>query len=166
MKLKHLVVAAAVACGSAGAFAVDLGPIPPTASFSMSHGAGAFLDTWSFDLGTESIVAASLTNVAVTFGSLSTGVITGFAATLNGVPLNLASSTVFNPPVTVKTQVLTGSSQFGPGTFVLEVSGTAGAGGASYGGNIVAIPVPEPETYAMMLAGLGALGFLARRRKS
>ena len=26
-------------------------------------------------------------------------------------------------------------------------------------------PVPEPETYAMMLAGLGAIGFLSRRRK-
>ena len=26
-------------------------------------------------------------------------------------------------------------------------------------------PVPEPETYAMMLAGLGLLGFIARRRK-
>jgi hypothetical protein len=26
--------------------------------------------------------------------------------------------------------------------------------------------VPEPETYAMMLAGLGALGFLGRRRKT
>jgi hypothetical protein len=27
-------------------------------------------------------------------------------------------------------------------------------------------PVPEPETYAMMLAGLGLLGFMARRKKS
>jgi hypothetical protein len=27
-------------------------------------------------------------------------------------------------------------------------------------------PVPEPETYAMLLAGLGAMGFLARRRQA
>lgn len=26
-------------------------------------------------------------------------------------------------------------------------------------------PIPEPETYAMLLAGLGLLGFIARRRK-
>jgi hypothetical protein len=26
-------------------------------------------------------------------------------------------------------------------------------------------PVPEPETYAMMLAGLGQLGVMTRRRK-
>ena len=27
-------------------------------------------------------------------------------------------------------------------------------------------PVPEPETYAMMMAGLGLLGFMAKRKKS
>ncbi|WP_256209002.1 FxDxF family PEP-CTERM protein [Nitrosospira sp. Nsp14] len=27
-------------------------------------------------------------------------------------------------------------------------------------------PIPEPETYAMLLAGLGLLGFIARRRRT
>ena len=31
--------------------------------------------------------------------------------------------------------------------------------------NAVTAPVPEPETYALMLAGLGAMTFVARRRK-
>lgn len=31
---------------------------------------------------------------------------------------------------------------------------------------MVAAPVPEPESYAMLLAGLGMLGFAARRKKS
>jgi hypothetical protein len=31
---------------------------------------------------------------------------------------------------------------------------------------LVATPIPEPETYMMLLAGLGLMGFVARRRKS
>ena len=31
--------------------------------------------------------------------------------------------------------------------------------------NFNAAPIPEPETYAMMLAGLGLTGFVARRRR-
>lgn len=31
--------------------------------------------------------------------------------------------------------------------------------------SLIATPVPEPETYALMLAGLGLVGFLARRRR-
>ena len=33
-------------------------------------------------------------------------------------------------------------------------------------GHVTAAPVPEPETYALMLAGLGLVGFAARRRRS
>jgi hypothetical protein len=32
--------------------------------------------------------------------------------------------------------------------------------------NVSVAAVPEPETYALMLAGLGALGFVARRRRA
>lgn len=34
-----------------------------------------------------------------------------------------------------------------------------------YGATVGTVPVPEPETYAMLLAGLGLLGFVGRRRK-
>ncbi|HNU66408.1 MAG TPA: FxDxF family PEP-CTERM protein [Methylotenera sp.] len=38
--------------------------------------------------------------------------------------------------------------------------------GGTYTGGITVAAVPEPETYAMMLAGLGLIGFSARRRKT
>ena len=37
--------------------------------------------------------------------------------------------------------------------------------GSLMGEHLVVSAVPEPETYAMMLGGLGLLGFMARRRK-
>jgi len=51
------------------------------------------------------------------------------------------------------------------GNYYLQVSGNMVSNeGASFGGAIMMAPVPEPETYGMMLGGLGILGFLARRR--
>jgi len=35
----------------------------------------------------------------------------------------------------------------------------------TYSIEMVTAPIPEPETYALMLAGLGLVGFMARRRK-
>ncbi len=59
------------------------------------------------------------------------------------------------------------NTQFGPNMYV----GFTGATGASYADQRITsfemtTAVPEPETYAMMLAGLGLLGFAARRRKN
>ena len=55
----------------------------------------------------------------------------------------------------------------------LGTVGTGAAGGYSLTvlqsqsnqDQLIATPIPEPETYAMLLAGLGLLGFAARRRK-
>jgi hypothetical protein len=53
------------------------------------------------------------------------------------------------------------------GSYYLKVSGNmVSTTGASFGGSVMLAPVPEPETYGMMLGGLGVLGFLARRRKA
>jgi hypothetical protein len=37
--------------------------------------------------------------------------------------------------------------------------------GTADGSIPVAAPIPEPETYAMLLAGLGLLSLVARRRR-
>lgn len=64
----------------------------------------------------------------------------------------------------------TNSVALSTGTYFYNVSGAAtGAFGGLYNltSTIVPIsPVPEPETYAMRLDGLGAVGLLARRRKN
>ena len=51
----------------------------------------------------------------------------------------------------------------GPANLIPFAGGFEINGGS---GTFIFLPVPEPETYAMMLAGLVAVGFVAKRRKS
>ena len=72
---------------------------------------------------------------------------------------------------------------YGPGSITINVDGsvTPNFGGpanvdfysegtidayAKITYNYTTAPVPEPETYAMLLAGLGLVGFIARKRKA
>jgi len=64
-----------------------------------------------------------------------------------------------------------GGNQFGTLNLTTGQAVNNGAVGGGFAGQIVGISalnlnaVPEPETYAMLLAGLGLLGFKVRRRK-
>ena len=52
------------------------------------------------------------------------------------------------------------------GETILSMTFKSPATNAFEASNFSVTPVPEPETYALMLAGLGAIGFVTRRRKS
>lgn len=109
--------------------------------------------TLSFAYSPRAGIASTSNGIEVLFNHNSLGIFTG-----NGVG---NSGNVF----TTQTLNLLGIN--GTSTLLFRAVGTSD----SLGGSLDAIsvtttsPVPEPETYAMMLAGLGLLGFIARRRK-
>ena len=168
--LKKLIMLAALAlpCQLALAFenTIPLGSLsspsfaPVTSSYGASFAGQSFTDHFTF-----SITPASVFNSFVAtfdypgvFGltSFSTSLYTGggtFVA--GGVPSG-------TPPVAISQIAV---SPLGAGSYDLRVSGTVETFGGSYFGGITVTPIPEPETYAMMLAGLGFIGFVASRRK-
>ena len=60
------------------------------------------------------------------------------------------------------TQTFVGGLNLLTPAVMLHVQNLQGGDSGKY---IPTTPIPEPETYAMMLAGLGLLGFVARRRR-
>lgn len=56
-----------------------------------------------------------------------------------------------------------------PGTYTLRFASVSNEGQLQLGIDNISLsvsPVPEPETYALFLAGLGLMGFVARRRNN
>lgn len=84
----------------------------------------------------------------------------------------------FSNPVAFSGATATEVTTFtGPTTVTYTLDGVAGesyhlyvsgfGSGMTIGDvSVIAAPVPEPESYAMMFAGLGVLGFMGRRRKT
>lgn len=91
----------------------------------------------------------------VSFADTFTGVgNSGFVFGFDAADLALAQSSIFSGDFANYRLGLTASAsgaQGGPDTFFIAPSVTA--------------PIPEPQTYALMLAGLGVMGFLGRRRR-
>ena len=86
-------------------------------------------------------------------GTLPNGAITAWGNVVNVLP-----------GVNIETVVLNSTSLLA-GNYTLQIRGTVdGFAGGSYAGVLNLTPVPEAETYAMFLAGLGLMGFISRRR--
>ena len=171
MKLRSLIAAAvlsAASIGSASATAYTINLVNTTGNLWTSGfnvvptPLGDFTDVFTFTPTATfgSTAQAFLANLSVTGSDSSSIHFT--SANLNGIGLTgFGGPTVFGY---AQGEVLAPTSILFNGPLVLTVMGNTKGG--SYGGtfNLNLAPVPEPATYGMLLAGLGILGFLARRR--
>ncbi len=135
-----------------------------TSATSVSGGVRTFSDTLNFSLDTAldsltfTISGFERQNSPTNWASYNFESLSGSSAgfTVTGTDNSLTFTSTGSLAVGSYSLSLLGTRNVQPaaGTLRYDVSYTA-----------VASPVPEPETYALMLAGLGVVGWAARRRK-
>ncbi|MGB9991158.1 FxDxF family PEP-CTERM protein [Pseudoduganella rhizocola] len=169
-KLKTALAAIAIAGTAWSAQAAD---ISTTGSIALTSGTNyfgrvldgaagdTFTDRWDFaSIGTFDLAAGV---IAITPGTTD-GISIDHFELFNSAGLSLGGTSLSSGMTDVWTLSTT---HLVPDSYYLQVSGTLlGDDAASYGGTLTTVTaVPEPETYGMLIGGLGLLGFLARRRK-
>jgi hypothetical protein len=136
-------------------------------TFAMNNNGNTFADRFTFNVGDTSAGSSLDAIISSVSHSADTGLdITGVSLyNATGDMLVSSGHSLQSGSIDVWT---VSTNNLAAGNYYLQVSGNLVSDqAASFGGAVaMAAPVPEPETYGMMLAGLGVLGFLARRRKS
>lgn len=168
MNLKSTILTAALLIASAVASAstpITLTPSATTANaYSAAFSGAAASNTFDLDLSGFSGVSNFVGQVSANFTGGSGYDVTG--VTLDGASfLPLLNSTFGNTGADYWLLLLPTLSAT---VHQIVVSGTPMANTQGFVGSLSlsVIAVPEPETYAMLIAGLGLVGFMARRRKA
>ena len=155
-------------------FPYDLGANPTDENaYSVTHGVGSFLDVFTFTLSGAPIFDTVSSAVSLFLPGIGGGDPSSYE--INNGTLSLFADTDANGAGGA--DVLLGSVNYGDSNGVLAVNSVAagsyywavagdavGTKGGVYLFSANTAPIPEPETYAMMLAGLGMLGFMGKRR--
>ena len=170
------VLFATASFGSSAVLAQVIGNTPQ--ALTLTDGSGYFGDVFAADNDgatfadhfTFTVSNAGGTALNAIVGSSSSAIDTGLDITGLSV-YNAAGNTLVSSGAqwhSGATDVWTVySDNLAAGSYYLQVSGNVVSDqSAAFGGAVTLVPVPEPETYGLMLGGLGLLGFLARRRKS
>ena len=172
MKLKFVAAATALLMSSLGAqaatTALGAATVATPLTFAGIAAPGPFNDIFTFTLPSNSGSGYTVTNFTLLPGLYNTVLATmSLVSNPDGILFN-GDDTLLSTSTTPGSGNLALAWAASPaGSYYLNVTGISnGAQGGIYNGAISVTAVPEPETYAMMLAGLGALGFLARRRNN
>ena len=167
MMLKKTALTLALSIGfvaSASAFTnvSDLGTVGPDEFFlSTVNRTGSFQDQVKFTVGPESLISSgTVTNVTLTnvFG------INNFSAILYLSDGTLWYDLNTDPLSTPKTKFGEGPLDANTAYYFVISGDTTGTKGGRYSYDVLTTAVPEPESYALFLAGLGIMGAIARRR--
>ena len=160
MKIKQVAFAAVMAIAGASAFAqtstfVDNGGVHEAEEFGSN----------SFQLPITSVSDKYTFSLASAVASIESDVASVGRPALSGT-VTLWSDKAVDTSIG-SYSFSAGSGSFGALSagdyfYTVDANGTRG-GGYSLGSFITA--VPEPETYALLLAGLGVMGFVVRRRQ-
>lgn len=121
---------------------------------------GVIFDTYAFVIGTQSDVASSVTSLgSIVPASYSLFAVGGDGLVGTADDVGIASWTFGGAPTVHNVNL-------GAGSYYYSVFGFAnGAAAYSLNSAASAVTVPEPETYALLGAGLGIVGFVASRRR-
>lgn len=163
MKAMKLLVGAALTAAAFGVSATtyDLYTLDGLKTQYAPVAPGAISDTFIFDIASSSPVASSSAVLNLSLGSLSLLNITGFKVELfNPSDSSLGTASFDGLNFVLNTGPLSVGNDY-----YFKVTGMAtGTAGGSY--SFALAPVPEPETWAMLLAGMGIMGVVARRRRA